>query len=205
MSKPAPTVKFVSIDQPAQDGTVKVRGLFPAGLVRGVGEFEFSLVASAHDDYSACIVDFQVVRVNGVDLSGYLRLGPFYALATSGYATHIAMLRRIGEWGSASDAAYSSMRQVGDIIRDQMIHVEMVAKMVATNTAAHSRRRKAVLSRDIAKLEAELAEMVKERELIPNLDGAELDACGLVLVQTLIRDGVEYGEAFAAAAAIARP
>ena len=192
-------ITFDSISPSSISNKLDVLGTFPAGLIRGVGAFEFSLRPTAHDK-NASVLEFSNVRIFGVELKGYLRL--ISSAFPESIGTDVAMLRRVSHWEDGSIPAHMAMRTAGNMIREAMLGSDLVASAVAHNTNTAAQEDESRLDREIIELEKNMEELRAKRALVPDLRHAKLNRVSLSLVAHLVSDGVHYGEAFAAAAAI---
>jgi hypothetical protein len=191
-------ITFDSISPSSSSNKLQVCGTFPAGLIRGLGAFQFRLIPTAESS-GISLVEFDSVKINGVELKGFTRIAAF---APGQVPNEFGILRRVSHWEDGSPAAQKSMRQAGNLIKASMMSSDLVAQALVHNTNTAAQTAAFRLDNDIAEAEALVAELKARRAAMADSTSAKLNGVSLTLVATLMRDGIEWADAFAAAEAL---
>ena len=167
--------------------------VFPSGLVRGVGEFEFRLSSGS---FSVKSVD-----INGIAYGGYAH----YNLDDmDDWAIMRNFHLRTSGWGELSASAKKKCveiyRAIVSFIASCDEYAEMVAKFVRIDTHVLIKD----TAKEIEKAEATIRLLKTKMEKLTehNLDGATLDSASLTVFRMLVADGMTEQEALAAASCV---
>lgn len=198
------TFEEATYNEDSVRGVYTVRGYFPAGRVRGVAGFGFTLTVDAAIGHGASSsIHFESAVINGVLLNGFIRL---HLYSGENRPSHwVALNGRVsvtGEWRNPSDAACRALREVGDIIAVEMMDSDSVAFMICQNTADTADRYRESCKDRIKSAMLQLEEARAEFNSVAELADIDLGATGVKLLASLMAGGTEYGDAMLAANAI---
>jgi hypothetical protein len=186
-----------------------VTGFFPAGLVKGVKAFEFSVQPTATAG-SLSYINCTGVVINGVN--HYLHI--YSATFTPAADHHDWQVRRGGfsmttkryDWADPSRAARTAADEVAKLITNAMKFDDVVANEVIKSrrdeiakkvVEMHEENVKAQIAIDRRK--AEMAKLEGERRALADV---VVTAAELALITTLKADGLHTAEAVAATKAV---
>ena len=187
--KALPQISVTGFDQDS-NGLVLV---FPSGLVRGVGEFEFRL--------SSGTFSVKSVDINGIAYGGYAH----YNLDDmDDWAIMRNFHFRTSGWGELSASAKKKCVEIYRAIVSFLASCDEYAEMVATFVRKDTDVFIKDTAEEIEKAEATIRLLKTKMEKLTehNLDGATLDAASLTVFRMLVADGMTEQEALAASSCV---
>lgn len=193
-TKGTPKAQVTITETMEKDGRIVCAGVFPAGLVRGVGAFEFS--------FGGRYFDIKNVTINGVGYSGGLWFD-FFRGDLDDWELSKSISIRTESWDDPTPAARKSILAVARLLIEAVRSSDSGCSVVAASVLGDNDRHRRDTIDEIAKLEAKLEELRARIADMPEDVSVSLSASGLALAYNLVGSGMSEVKAVMAAAAVA--